>query len=151
VNRQHLLGYGWGLLLVLASGVPALLDPLRDSYPFSTYPMFSRHRGQPWVDQLVGIEKGGRERAIEPELIANAETLQASAAIHAALASGKGKTRELCQKVAERVAREPSYQAVRRLEVRGVRYDPIRYFSEQKQPLQTVRHARCRVRRGRRP
>lgn len=150
MNRQVTLAYGWGLMLVLLSAWPALLDPDDDSYPLSTYPMFSRHRTEPTFERMVGIEKSGKEHAIPPHLVANSETLQAAATITNAVQAGPEATLRLCKHVASRLASDLQFGAIRTLEIRSVRFDPIRYFEVSKQPLETKRIRRCRVRGKRR-
>ena len=147
MTRQGVLAYGWGLALVLLSAWPALLDPGDDSYPLSTYPMFSRHRGQPTLYRMVGIEKDGTEHAIPPSLIANSETLQAAATLASAVRAGHDATRNLCRKVASRMESDHAVGGVRTLEIRSVRFDPIDYFVSSKQPLEARRIQRCRIRR----
>jgi len=150
MKSELLLAYGWGLGWVLLGAWPALLDPSEDSFPLSTYPMFSRHRGQPTFERIVGIERGGRERAIAPRLVANSETLQAMATISNAVKDGPEPARALCRQVASRVASDLELSDVRRLEIRSVRYDPIRYFTTSKEPLASRRVLGCRVRGGQR-
>jgi hypothetical protein len=140
------LAYGWGLALVLLSAWPALLDPSDDSYPLSTYPMFSRSRGQPTLFRMVGIERDGTEHAVPPSLIANSETLQAAATLAGAVHAGRGASRSLCRKVASRMATENALGSVRTLEIRSVRFDPIDYFVTSNEPLEAKRVQRCRVR-----
>lgn len=146
MNFDGLNAYVVGLGTVLASLSPALFD-LEDSFPLSTYPMFSHPRGQPWLDVVVGIEANGRTRPIEPRLVANGETLQAAAAISQAVRKGRAATSRLCETVAAAVAREPGLSEVTTVEVRAEKYDPVRYFTESATPLETRKRARCRVRR----
>ncbi len=145
MNTERWIGYAWGMGLVLLSAWPALRDPPVDSYPLSTYPMFSRPRGQPLLHQVVAVDRTGEERVLPPRLVANAETLQASAALRQAVATGQ--LARLCREIATRVASDPEFPGAKRLDVRAVRYNPISYFVDGPLPIESKRLHRCRVTR----
>jgi hypothetical protein len=132
-------------IVIGATGWPALRDPPRDSFPLSTYPMFSTVREAAWIHVVVGFDGEGRERAIPPSMIANAEVMQAAQTI--AIAVGKWRARGLCAEVAERVARAPRYADVVRLEVQSRKLDPLTYFSDPDgdEPARVRRRAACEV------
>ena len=145
MSTERLVGYLWGMGLVLVSAWPALRDPPVDSFPLSTYPMFSRPRGQPLIYQMVAVNRSSERQSLPPHLVANAETLQASAALQRAVATGQLAT--LCQEVASRVASDPEFAATSRLEIRAVRYNPISYFVDGRLPIESRRLHRCMVTR----
>lgn len=147
VSAQRLLAYGWGMGLVLLSAWPAFRTPALDSYPLSTYPMFSERRDRPWLQRMVALDRAGVARPLPPRLIANAETLQAAAAIRRAVAGGKGAMRALCSEVIARISSEPEFQRVRELRIQAVQYDPIEYFEALRAPIAERTLHSCRVRR----
>lgn len=131
------------LFVVAAILAPALRDPPRDSFPLSTYPMFSSVRGPSWVHVVVGFDAEGREHRVDPSVVANAEVMQAARTI--ALAVRRFRSRQLCLEVAGRVAGERALAGVERLEVQSRRFDPRTYFESGGVPERTIRRARCEV------
>lgn len=147
LRAQKLLAYGWGMGLVLLSAWPAFRTPRVDSYPLSTYPMFSQRRGQPWLHRMVAVDRAGIAAPLPPRWIANAETLQAAAAVRRAVDGGKGAMQALCTEVISRIESEPEFQHVRELRIQAVQYDPLEYFQAPGAPLATRTLHNCRVRR----
>jgi hypothetical protein len=147
VGAQRLLAYGWGMGLVALSAWPAFRTPALDSYPLSTYPMFSERRGQPWLQRMVAVDRTGGATPLPPRWIANAETLQAAAAIRRAVQGGKGAMQALCAEVVSRIGSDPEFQHVRELRIQAVQYDPIEYFRAQRAPIALRTLHSCRVRR----
>jgi len=147
VNAGRLVAYGWGLGLVLCSIWPAFRAPPIDSYPLSTYPMFSQRRGQPWLHRVAALDASGTAAPLAPKLIANAETLQAAVTIRRAVDGGKGAMKTLCAEVAARVSRDPELVSVRRLQIQAVQYDPVEYFVGSREPMAARILFSCRVRR----
>jgi len=147
VNGGRLVAYGWGLTLVLCSIWPAFRTPTVDSYPLSTYPMFSQRRGQPWLHRMLALDDSGAPFPLAPKLIANAETLQAAVTVRRAVDGGKGAMKDLCSEVAARVSRDPELSKVRRLQIQAVQYDPIEYFVSGRVPMAARTLQTCRVRR----
>src|SRR5262245_53621142 len=60
---------------------PALLDPQdprQDSFPLSTYPMFSYRKPRTaTVTSALAIDPTGAEQPVPPDLVATSETMQA--------------------------------------------------------------------------
>jgi hypothetical protein len=142
---QRLLAYGWGGGLVLLSAWPAVREPRVDSYPLSTYPMFSQRRGQPIIERMQVLQRERSPTPVPPRLIANSETLQAAVTIRRAVSEGKRAMRILCREVAKRVAGEAELSQAVWIEIRRDRYDPIGYFELGRQALESKRLYRCRV------
>lgn len=132
-------------VVIAATIWPALRDPPRDSFPLSTYPMFSSVRDKPSVHVIVGFTAAGNERRIPPKLIANAEVMQAAQTISKAIRRKQAK--QLCARVAGRVAEDPEYADLVRLEVQSRRFDPRTYFTSEsgRTPLRQRRRASCEV------
>lgn len=132
-------------LVIAATLWPALRDPPRDSFPLSTYPMFSSLRERPWIDVIVGFDAAGNQHRIGPELVANAEVMQAAQTISKAIR--RKQARQLCEQVAARVSGSLAHLDVVRLEVQSRQFDPRTYFASEagKQPLRLRRRAGCEV------
>lgn len=140
-----------GTTVLFAAGL-AMLVPMfgpleQDSFPLSTFPMFARHRGQPFMHQLVGIDSEGHAQRLTPELLGTSEVLQAKVLIDRAAGSRKRRVR-LCNQVADRVARSTDYVNIEQLELRRVRFDPIQYFVVGPTPIESRRLHGCRVERA---
>lgn len=142
---EQLKAYAIGSSLVALTAWPAFVDPAEDSYPLSTYPMFSTPRGKPYVLQVVARDEAGAEEPLPPHFLGNHETLQAAAAIQGAVREGRAKT--LCKKVAKRVAQSPDHARFTHVAVQGARFDAVAYLTEGREPIFRKRYARCRVRR----
>lgn len=86
--------------------MPPLWPPAEDSYPLSTYPMFSRDRGATSVvATVVGVDAEGRAHRLSPALIGgSAEPMQAVATAGRAARGTAADRRALCRRVADRVA-----------------------------------------------
>ncbi len=139
----------WFGASVVVTAILAMVWPMfgpleEDSFPLSTFPMFAHHRGQPRMHQLVALSTNGQERRLSPEHIGTSEVLQAKSVIDRAARNPK-RAAALCRKVAERVSNDDDYTDVERLEIRRVRFDPIKYFSENPEPIESKRVARCRI------
>jgi hypothetical protein len=132
-------------LVIAATLWPVLWEPTRDSFPLSSYPMFSSVRNKAWVDVVVGFEADGRERRIGPRMLGSIEVMQAAQTVNQAIRRKQGK--RLCEQVADRVARTPEYADVVRLELQSRQFDPRSYFTSEagKRPLRLRRRARCEV------
>jgi hypothetical protein len=132
-------------LVVAATIGPALRDPPRDSFPLSTFPMFSSVRKQAWLHVIVGFDAQDNEHKIPPSLVANIEVMQAAETIRIAVRRKRPKL--LCEQVAARVAEDPDFAQIVRLEVQSRRFDPRTYFVEAdgKTPLKLRRRARCEI------
>ena len=135
----------FSLAVVAATLWPALRDPPVDSFPLSTYPMFSSVRERPWIHVVVGFTASGEVRPIPPGLVANAEVMQAAQTV--ALAVRRRRAGSLCEEVAGRVADAGAYADVTRLEVQSRQFDPRTYFTEPdgRTPLRQRRRAGCEV------
>lgn len=141
----------WAVTLALAVLVvsPLALPRGWDSFPISSYPMFSRGDLGTVVTVshvlLVGAEgSGGRagpRRPAPPSMVGTPEVMVAKGIVEAAIASGRAAT--LCGRVAARARAEDT--EVRRVEVVTSTFDTRRYFAESTEPSARVVHASCRV------
>jgi hypothetical protein len=138
--------------LLLAVGVvatcavlwPAVADQPRDSFPLSTYPMFSRHRGNLELHAVVGRSPNGQLTRLPPGVVASGEVLQTKVLIQQAVQHGNDALAELCSRVARNVASELLGEAST-IEIVHRTYDPIAYFDVGPTPLRERRLFSCQV------
>jgi hypothetical protein len=126
------------ILVVL---LPAWIE--RDSYPLSTYPMFSYRRDRVAViDTAVGYETDGGRVRLTPTIIAGgSEVIHAAVTVSTAIEQGDADA--LCHEIAERAtARRP---ALVRIQIVSETHDVVTYFAGDPTPLASVVHATCEV------
>jgi hypothetical protein len=147
--------WGWAVILGSAALVisPAIARAPEDSFPLSTYPMFSHGRKDATVtvDHAVAIGEDGREDPVPPRLVGSDEVLQARATIGRAARRGAREARALCAAIAERVRASGELGAARHVEIRTTKIDAVAWFAAAgddappPEPLSVKRHARCEV------
>jgi hypothetical protein len=131
-----------GIAVLGAMSWPMFRDPPTDSFPLSTYPMFSRHR--PTVvalDHVVGVRTDGRREVIPPGTVASREVLQTKVLIRDTVRRGRKATMQLCRQVATRV----SASEFEKVEIRHDAYRVLPYFDGDRKPVKSRVHARCAV------
>jgi hypothetical protein len=140
-----------------------------DSFPLSTFPMFSSNRSHVTLAALRGVDAAGKRVAIPPVLLGTSEVMQARVTVQTAANAGKRASRALCQRVAAEVAAaqlaaaEPTAQPatlrasgesrslsnplarVLELELSLDDYDTVAYFTESRAPRHSKVLARCDV------
>ena len=128
---------------------PASQDPKEvDSFPFSTYPMFSFRRQAPAIPHVIGYDRDRQRRRLPPEVVvANGEIMQAAVTVDRAVYQGPKATRALCLHVAARVAERRELAEVLVVSVITDVYDPVVYFMDGPTPIKSYRHQVCRVNR----
>ncbi len=142
-RHTRLLAYGVLIAAVVVIGiVPLLLD--RDSFPLSTYPMFSTRRSTAeTVDTAVAVDGSGRIERLGPERIAGTdEIILATATVGGAIATGT--TAQLCEEIAGRVASVGPESAVT-VEVVTERFDAIGWYDGDRRPIDRTVHSECPV------
>lgn len=109
---------------------PLLRVPPRDSFPLSTYPMFSyAHQGQTLSLELaVAVLADGSRVAVPPRLIGTEEVMLARKLVRHAVA--RNQATSFCQSIAARLraAPDPRLGVVKAIEVRTERFDVFDYF-----------------------
>jgi hypothetical protein len=130
------------VVVIVIGIVPLLLD--RDSFPLSTYPMFSHRRSTAEsVDTAVALDASGTPRRLGPQRIAGTdEIILATATVTNAI--NDGSVDVLCKEIAERVASIGPADAVS-VEVVTELYDAIDWYEGDHQPINRVVHATCPV------
>lgn len=133
----------------LAFGVAVVLMPVfrpgqTDSFPHSTYPMFSEPLGRASaLPTAVGVDDGGAVERLSPQLISGGyEPVRAFAVVAASIS--RGDTQVLCAEVAERVGKS-SRRSITSIEVVTETHDVVAWFSGMRTPLERAVHARCPV------
>lgn len=130
--------------MVIATLAPLLRSPPRDSYPLSTYPMFSTHRGRDSaVATAVGLD-GNEVRRLSPSLIGGTdEVMLAVQTVAGAVRVDGAET--LCVTIAERVA-TAGQPDVDEVVVRIEHHDPVAFFAgDRRAPEHVEQLARCAV------
>lgn len=142
----------WYAYAVSAAVLAAVLSPLarepqEDGYPLSTYPMFSRNLRDPTMDitRAVAVTRRGETRPVPPELVANAEVLQALVTIRAAVRAGPRQAMQLCERIADRLARAQKLAGAREVRLVTQRIDAVAYVSGDHRTEGGRVHARCPV------
>lgn len=140
---QRLRAWGAAGVVVIGLGVVPLVTE-RDSFPHSTYPMFSTRRGADTaVDTAVAVGSGGEVRRLDPERIAATdEVILAAANVSRHVRAGTADV--LCTEIAERVSSSGPADAVV-IEVVTERFDAVAWFEDERAPLERIVHASCEV------
>lgn len=136
--------------LTLGVVLSPLLRPDHDSYPLSTYPMFSTPIGrESALPTAVGRRDDGAIVRLSPELISGGfEPVRAFAVVARAISGAD--TESLCREIAARVADSSGrVAAVTSVEVVTERHDVVGYFAGDEEPRQRDVHAQCAVERSR--
>ena len=126
---SRLIATTWGLGLVLVVASPMLRSPQDDGFPLSTFPMFAEPLTEPTFYSAEGIRPDQSRVMVPPEIIANGAAMQAVQTLQTAHGHGRKALRELCERIAEHVPRDPQLREVQRVEIVSARYDPVAYFA----------------------
>jgi len=138
-----------GAILAALAALAAVLAPLTwnlhdDSFPLSTFPMFSgRKRATGAIAHVVLFSRDGRGRVAPPRLLGTDEIMQAAATSARAVRGGRAASEELCRFVAERAARAGTFGPLSHVEVRSDTYDAVAFFAGRTRPLRSRILARC--------
>jgi hypothetical protein len=142
---QRALGIAVCVAATLATLWPAFGNPHDDSFPLSTYPMFTERRGKPTLYQVVASDGSGTLTRVAPRYLGSSEVLQAKALLDSAARGGARKRRAFCEAVAQRVREHGQLHHWQELSLVRLRFDPIAYFTTGPQPLEREVLERCRV------
>lgn len=133
-----------GAVALAALAWPVVRRPPTDSFPLSTYPMFTQERPRVTaVDLAVGVDDTGGDVRLDPGLVGGTvEVIQAVATVGRAISDGSAD--DLCAEVAERVGRSGRDEVVEILVVTD-RYDVVEALVDPGPPQDRLVHARCEV------
>lgn len=122
--------------------IPVVID--RDSYPVSTYPMYSRARGSEVGFVIAtGVDVTGQQQRLSLTLIgASDDPLIVAGELRAAVAGGRAGQR--CDQIADRVRRMGGAGIVS-VEVVTERHDVIDRTAGRRSLVDRTLHARCPV------
>ena len=138
------------LAAVLSPGLRDAQDPRNDSFPLSTYPMFSYDKPRTaTVTSAVALGADGLEVPLAPEFIGTSETMQALRTIQNSVRAGRERAAELCGAIAERVARsnDPELARANRVAFVTLTVDSIHFLSGDRTPLGRWIEQRCKIKR----
>ena len=123
--------------MVLAAA-PVVRSPADDSFPLSTYPMFSLARPrETTVSSAAGYDAAGARLRLSPRVVGGTgEVIQAAGTIVQAIRDET--TAALCEEILTNVP-----TAAVAVEIVTETYDVIGYFDGDEDPLERTIHARC--------
>ena len=136
MQRWVRCAFAAGFVLLVAA--PVVRAPFNDSFPLSTYPMFSLARPQQTtVSSAVGYDAAANRLTLSPAVVGGTrEVIQAAGTVGQAI--GSGAAEELCREI---LANAPA--EVVAIEIVTETYDVIGYFDGDEEPLEQTVHARC--------
>lgn len=139
--------YAVSTMVLAAVLSPLAREPEDDGYPLSTYPMFSRNLRDPTMDitRAVATTPQGETLPVPPELVANAEVLQALVTIRDAVRAGPRQAMQLCETIADRLERTRALAAAREVRLVTQRIDAVAYVAGERRTQAGRVHARCPV------
>ena len=135
-----------GVVMLVAVLSPAARPQDADSFPLSTYPMFSRRLDQPRLDRFVGRTQEGDLVLLAPRLLGTREPLQAASIARRAATGPKHERQAACIDVARRIAADPTLAHVVTVEVLRERWR-LETFDGRSvpEPMTRARRAGCEV------
>ena len=144
---ERFYAYVVSAVLIGAVAYPFAWQSREDSFPLSTYPMFSGRMATPEVSipYALGIEANGKRHHLQPDLVANDEVLQARAVLERAVAGGSAEAGRLCSSIARRVAKRNSLRDVTMVRVVTGRHDAVAYLTGKDRTGAESVHAMCPV------
>jgi hypothetical protein len=137
------------LLVVVASVVPMTWPVGRDSFPLTSYPMFSGRRESSTFSLVLTVGDSAEGTiALPTEATGHRHVTQAAQALRDAVADGGARTQRFCEEVSSWVATEPDLAEVEQVRIVTAAFDGISYFTlDQRDPEVVAEHARCPVAR----
>lgn len=128
-------------MVAVVGVVPIVLD--RDSYPLSTYPMFSSRRSaiEPVHTAVLVDSEGDVIRLSPTQISGNDEVIIAAQIVYQSIGRDSGEI--LCDDIARRVAGPTTGGTT--VEIVTERYDAIAWYEGRRSPISRVVHASCGV------
>jgi len=150
-TAHRVWAYAVGLVTVAAMLWPLAGLQQGDSFPLSTYPMFTAKRDRVTIYLVEGVRRdaAGRERSepVSPRFVAEHDVVQATASVRRAARGGVVSRRRLCRRVAQSLIGDAAYADVQAVEIVRASYDPVAYFVVDAEPLARHTLQRCEVER----
>lgn len=143
--RERAFAYLFSALALATMLSPLLRHPDDDSFPLSTYPMFSHERPREMtMVHAVGLDLEGAREPLPPRVSADTrEVLQSMRSIE--MAVQRGRAADLCREIGERVKSRAELSHVREIVVETIRFDAVAYFDDHAPEPERFVHARCEV------
>lgn len=133
---------------MLALAWPMAWPKGRDSFPLSSYPMFTSPRTRVTSFALFAVAEGRASRAVPPELVADGtEVMLAVATIRRAARRGRKAQAKLCRRVAEHIAHDNRFAVFDRLELTHATFDPVDYVHHGADAAPTTVLVTCSIER----
>jgi hypothetical protein len=124
--------------LALAILAPLALPADWDSFPISSYPMFSRNVGRTvTLGHAILVRENGERAPVPPEVVGTPEPMVAKNLVENAIAHGSAA--DLCARLASRA------RGGGRIEIVTSTFDSRAYFEGRREPTGRVVHATCNV------
>lgn len=123
----------------------------RDSFPLSTYPMFTSDRARASVYRLLAVDESGdlsRAAAIEPRYVAGDEVLLAAMTIRRAARRGRPARMRLCREVARTLVGANAHLGATRIVLVKETHDSLAYFVDGPEAGERKVLAGCPIERG---
>jgi hypothetical protein len=136
---------GWtigGAVVMIAMVLPVVLD--QDSFPFSTYPMYSRARpAVVSIPSAIAIDGTGTEHRLSMRVIGRSDDpLIVAGELRSAIA--RGRADERCAEISERLGSERAEtQDLVRVEVVMERHDVVAQVNGESSLIDRTVHAAC--------
>jgi len=142
--RQRVFAYAFAALVTGAMAWPAFIDPADDSFPLSTFPMFSHYRPKEMtVTHALGVTRDGGRRPLPPLISAgNRGVLQSQVSVIRGIQTDAAG---YCREVVERVKASDEHDDIVAVELATSLFDTIAYFESSSDPLDRRVHMRCEV------
>lgn len=130
----------------------AVLLPLtwpagEDSFPFSSYPMFSHGRTSSIADitHVVAIDASGQRTIVPPHEVASSAVIQTLVTIQDSVHAGPKAAKRFCREVAARLkhSNDATLRQATHVEIETTRVDSIAYLAGSTTTLGRTLHARC--------
>jgi len=144
--------YAVSVALLALAIWPAFRRPvIDDSFPLSTFPMFSASRPRRMtITHVLAVHADGTREPLPPSITSdNPEVLQSMMTIRRAAFAPPDYRAKYCRTVAKRVvdSGNDEWDDVEQLEIATSLYDAVDYFEDGPEPLKRrIRH-RCEVHR----
>jgi hypothetical protein len=150
-DRQHFwMGAAVSLVVALLVAMPAFSEPSEDSFPLSTFPMFSRAKRDPELvlTQVLAVMPDGTRQPLPPKLATgNAEVIQALRMIRDEVYGGRARATAFCEDIAARVrsADDEHWRQAKTIEIARSHFDTVAYFETGPEPVTRKPLKRCAV------
>jgi hypothetical protein len=150
---RHLwMGTAVSLVITVLVLSPAFVDPNEDSFPLSTYPMFSHGKPNPdlVLTQALAVFPNGDREPLPPKLATgNEEVIQAMRMIIGETYAGEERAKSFCRDIADRIQRgsNPRWKDAIAVEIARSHFDTVAYFEKASVPLSRRTLQRCPVER----